>query len=63
MVSGSAFGMKLRFIDTPGLHTAYESTRYNAGVLKQIDAARKKYKPDMVIYCDRVDMVRPLTNC
>lgn len=51
------FGLKLRFIDTPGLQTAAESFSRNSRVLKQINAARKKFKPKLVVYCDRLDTV------
>ena len=58
--SGTVFGLNLRFIDTPGLQTASESFGYNSRVLKQINNARKKYKPKLVMYCDRLDTVRSL---
>lgn len=63
MVEGSTFGLKLRLIDTPGLHPASGSQRQNEKTLKKINKARNKYKPDLVIYCERLDMVSPSPAC
>ena len=57
MVEGGAFGLKLRLIDTPGLHPASGSQRKNDKILSKINNARSKHKPDLVIYCERLDMV------
>ena len=56
-VEGDIHGLKLRLVDTPGLEAAAGSARYNTWALKQIDKARRKYKPDLVLYCERLDMV------
>ena len=57
VVEGGAFGLKLRLIDTPGLHPASGSQRKNEKILAKINRARSKHKPDLVIYCERLDMV------
>lgn len=59
MVEGRAFGLRLRLVDTPGLHPAASSQRQNDKILGKINKARSKYKPDLVVYCERLDMVRP----
>ena len=54
-VSDIVAGVKMRFIDTPGLsHSAANGPR----VLAQINRAYKKYKPDIVLYVDRADVIR-----
>ena len=65
MVEGGAFGLKLRLIDTPGLHPASGSQRTNDKILSKINKARSKHKPDLVIYCERLDMVilSPCFSC
>jgi hypothetical protein len=45
-------------VDTPGLQAASSAVAYNARVLAQIRRAHKKYRPDNVLYFDRMDMVR-----
>ena len=57
-MEGDIHGLKLRLVDTPGLEAAAGSVRHNTWALKQIDKARRKYKPDLVLYCERLDMVR-----
>lgn len=57
VVEGGAFGLQLKLIDTPGLHPASGSQRRNEKILKKVNKARTKHKPDLVIYCERLDMV------
>lgn len=57
VLSGAINGIRVRFVDTPGLQAASSAIAYNARVLAQIRRAHKKYKPDNVLYFDRMDMV------
>ena len=57
------YGLKLRLIDTPGLLAASDAQAHNTKVLKKINNARKKYKPDLVMYAERMDMVGLLKSC
>ena len=50
-------GMRLRFVDTPGLEASADRDGHNRHVLSQIEKARRRYKPDLVLYVDRLDMV------
>ena len=59
VLEGSINGIRVRFIDTPGLVPAASAVAHNAKILAQIKKAHKKYKPDNVLYFDRMDMVRP----
>ena len=59
LLDGSINGIRVRFIDTPGLVPAASAVAHNAKILAQIKKAHKKYKPDNVLYFDRMDMVRP----
>ena len=59
MLEGSINGIRVRVIDTPGLVPAASAVAHNAKILAQIKKAHKKYKPDNVLYFDRMDMVRP----
>jgi hypothetical protein len=54
---GAINGIRMRFIDTPGLQAAASAVGYNSRVLGQIRKAYKKYKPDNVLYFDRMDVV------
>ena len=56
-MSNTQYGLKLTMIDTPGLSAAADAVSYNNKVLKAIDKARKQYKPDLVIYTERMDEV------
>ena len=60
LLSGTINGIRVRFVDTPGLQAASSAVAYNARVLGQIRRAHRKYKPDNVLYFDRMDMVRDL---
>ena len=59
VLEGSINGIHVRFIDTPGLVPAASAVAHNAKILAQIKKAHKKYRPDNVLYFDRMDMVRP----
>ena len=56
--SGKICGVTLKLIDTPGLSVAAASLRHNMKTLKAIRGAITKYKPDTVIYVDRMDLFR-----
>ncbi|CAL8463774.1 g3308 [Coccomyxa elongata] len=58
VLEGAINGIRVRFIDTPGLQAAASAVGYNARVLSQIRKAHRKYKPDNVLYFDRMDQVR-----
>lgn len=60
VLDGAINGIRVRFIDTPGLQAAASAVGYNARVLGQIRKAHRKYKPDNVLYFDRMDKVRSL---
>ncbi len=59
LLDGTINGIRVRFIDTPGLVPAASAVGHNAKILSQIKKAHKKYKPDNVLYFDRMDTVRP----
>jgi hypothetical protein len=63
VISGVVSGINIRFVDTPGLEASASAVRKNQGVLLGIKAAHKKYNPDIVLYVDRVDMVRRSLSC
>lgn len=63
LVEGAINGIRVRFIDTPGLVPAASAVGYNAKVLGQIKKAHKKYKPDNVLYFDRMDTVSFFVCC
>lgn len=58
-MEGSFRGMPMRFVDTPGLQASSTALNQNTKVLHAIKGAQKKYKPDLVLYVDRCDMVGP----
>ncbi|EIE27818.1 hypothetical protein COCSUDRAFT_26914 [Coccomyxa subellipsoidea C-169] len=58
VLDGAINGIRVRFIDTPGLQAAASAVGYNARILAQIRKAHRKYKPDNVLYFDRMDQVR-----
>lgn len=57
VLDGCINGIRVRFIDTPGLQAASSAVGYNGRVLGQIRKAHKKHKPDNVLYFDRMDVV------
>ncbi|KAK9858808.1 hypothetical protein WJX84_002378 [Apatococcus fuscideae] len=56
--SGEFKGIALKLIDTPGLEPSSSATAHNRSILKKIKSAHKKYKPNMVFYVDRMDVLR-----
>lgn len=58
VVEGSVKGINMRFIDTPGLQLGSSSLRHNDNILAQIKKATKKMKPDVVMWVDRMDVLR-----
>lgn len=58
VVEGSVNGIAVRFIDTPGLQPAASAAAANARILADIRRAHNKHKPDIVLYFDRMDLVR-----
>ena len=57
-VVGDICGVKVRFIDTPGLQPGAGLTGRNARLLNKMHSAFKKYKPDIILYMDRADVFR-----
>ncbi|KAG2450728.1 hypothetical protein HYH02_004566 [Chlamydomonas schloesseri] len=55
VLTGSAHGIGLAFIDTPGLSLAPGGAARNAQVLQQIRRAYHRHKPDLLVYVDRLD--------
>lgn len=57
-VTGTVSGVKVTFIDTPGLHQpSPSSARKNRKTLMSIKRYVKKRPPDVVLYLDRLDMI------
>ncbi|KAK9837680.1 hypothetical protein WJX74_002838 [Apatococcus lobatus] len=56
--TGEFKGVGVKIIDTPGLESSSNATAHNLSVLKKIKAAHRKYKPTMVFYVDRMDVLR-----
>lgn len=61
-VVGMVHGVRMRFIDTPGLQPGAALTGKNARLLNQMSAAFKKYKPDIMLYVDRADVFRCISH-
>eukprot|EP00798_Chlamydomonas_sp_ICE-L_P015505 gene15505-21592_t len=55
VTKGTAHGIPLICIDTPGLVPSASESKYNSKVLRQIRSAYQKHKPDLVIFVDRLD--------
>nr|AAS47583.1 chloroplast Toc125 [Physcomitrium patens] len=55
-VSGTVLGVKVRFIDTPGLLPSTADQRHNKNIMRQVKKYIKKVSPDIVLYFDRMDM-------
>lgn len=55
-VEGEAYGVKMRFIDVPGLQSSRAESRRNRKILQAAKRATKKRMPDIVLYCDRLDV-------
>ncbi|CAD7697303.1 unnamed protein product [Ostreobium quekettii] len=56
--TGQVCGLKMTFIDTPGLRMAASLRRQNMVNLRKIKAAVNRYKPQIVMYVDRMDVFR-----
>ncbi|CAN8237766.1 unnamed protein product [Cochlearia groenlandica] len=62
-ISETVGGIKLTFIDTPGLKSAAMDQSTNAKMLTSVKKAMKKFPPDIVLYVDRLDtQARDLNN-
>ena len=57
-VKGKAFGIDWTFVDTPGLYPTVSEKARNEALLRRIKGAMGKYKPDTVVYFDRLDNPR-----
>ena len=58
VVVGDVYGVRVRFIDTPGLQPGAGLSGRNARLLNAMHSAHKKYKPDIMLYTDRADVFR-----
>ena len=61
-VTGTVAGVKIKFIDTPGLQPSAGNIQSNQIKLLKMQAAFKKHKPDLVVYMDRADVLRCCTQ-
>lgn len=62
-ISGTVNGVKITFIDTPGLKSAAMDQSTNAKMLSSVKKVMKKCPPDIVLYVDRLDtQTRDLNN-
>ncbi|GIL76388.1 hypothetical protein Vretifemale_5983, partial [Volvox reticuliferus] len=59
VMRGSAHGIGLAFIDTPGLSLAPGGAARNCQVLQQIRRAYHAHRPDLLVYVDRLDAPTP----
>ncbi|XP_076913348.1 translocase of chloroplast 120, chloroplastic-like [Bidens hawaiensis] len=55
-VVGTVQGIKVRVIDTPGLHSSWADQRKNEKILHSVKRFIQKSPPDIVLYLDRLDM-------
>ncbi|KAL9247174.1 hypothetical protein vseg_020633 [Gypsophila vaccaria] len=55
VVSGTLDGVKIRFIDAPGLKSSAMEQNFNRKVLASVKKLTKKYPPDVMFYVDRLD--------
>lgn len=49
-------GIRVRFIDTPGLQPSAADTRYNSAIMAKAKAFTRNCQPDIVLYFDRLDV-------
>ncbi|XP_010456019.1 PREDICTED: translocase of chloroplast 159, chloroplastic isoform X1 [Camelina sativa] len=62
-ISETVGGVKINFIDTPGLKSAAMDQSTNAKMLSSVKKVMKKCPPDIVLYVDRLDtQTRDLNN-
>ncbi|KAJ4968013.1 hypothetical protein NE237_014714 [Protea cynaroides] len=54
-IIGTIDGVKIRFLDTPGLRPSAMEQSFNRKVLSSIKKFTKKFPPDIVLYVDRLD--------
>ncbi|XP_043709894.1 translocase of chloroplast 159, chloroplastic-like [Telopea speciosissima] len=54
-IVGVIDGVKIRFLDTPGLRPSAMEQSFNRKVLSSIKKFTKKFPPDIVLYVDRLD--------
>lgn len=54
-IVGVVDGVKIRFIDTPGLRPSVMDQSFNKKILSSIKKYTKKCPPDIVLYVDRLD--------
>ena len=57
-VVGTVAGVRVKFIDTPGLQPSAANIGSNQRLLNQMHGAFKKHKPDIMLYMDRADIFR-----
>ena len=57
-INGTVAGVRVKFIDTPGLQPSAANIGSNQRLLNQMHGAFKKYKPDIMLYMDRADVFR-----
>jgi energy-coupling factor transporter ATP-binding protein EcfA2 len=55
-VKGEVFGVKMHFIDVPGLQSSRSESKKNKKILNAAKRITKKRMPDIVLYCDRLDV-------
>lgn len=58
VINGTVAGVRVKFIDTPGLQPSAVNTGSNQRLLNQMHGAFKKHKPDIMLYMDRADVFR-----
>ncbi|KAL3138742.1 Translocase of chloroplast 159, chloroplastic, variant 2 [Trebouxia sp. C0010 RCD-2024] len=57
-INGTVAGVRVKFIDTPGLQPSAANIGSNQRLLNQMHRAFKKHKPDIMLYMDRADVYR-----
>ncbi len=55
-VKGEVYGVKMHFIDVPGLQSSRSESKRNRKILNAAKKITKKHMPDIVLYCDRLDV-------
>lgn len=54
-IVGTIGGVKIRFLDTPGLRSSVMEQSINRKILASVKKYLKKFPPDVVLYVDRLD--------
>lgn len=57
-ITGTVAGVRVKFLDTPGLQPGAANVGRNQKLINQMHKVFKKQKPDMVVYVDRADVFR-----